>query len=297
MNGRERSQARAGMLYALAAFLCWGFNPFYFKAVEQVPSPEVLGHRIVWSMALLLPMVLASRSWPQVVSAMTTGRTIATLCLTAVIVAGNWWLYIHTVASGHVTETSLGQYINPLMNVLLGRIFLGERLSRPVIAAMTLAATGVLILVIAYGEVPWMGLGLALSFAVYGLLRKIVAIEALGGLFIETALLFPFAVAGLMIFGSHFSLADSRTDFLLVLAGPVTLLPLLWFTSAARKLPYGVLGFFQYVAPSIQFVLARFVFNEPFGWAHYVTFAFVWVALAVFTLGPRFSARRLPAAF
>jgi len=285
-------RARTGVLYALAAFFCWGFNPFYFKAVDEVASPEVLGHRIVWSMALLLPMALASRSWPQIVSAMTTRRTMATLCLTAVLVAGNWWLYIHAVETGHVTETSLGQYINPLVNVLLGRLFLGEKLSRPVVAAMILAATGVLILVIAYGQVPWMGLGLALTFAVYGLLRKVVAIEALGGLFIETALLFPFALIGLLIFGRHFTLADGRTDLLLAMAGPVTLLPLLWFTCGARRLPYGVLGFFQYVAPSIQFILARFVFNEPFGWAHYVTFGFVWVSLAIFALAPRLPATR-----
>ena len=289
----DNRAGRMGVLYALAAFLCWGFNPFYFKAVAGIPSTEVLGHRIVWSMAILLPMVLASRSWPQVVSAMTTGRTISTLCLSALLVAANWWLYIHAVATSHVTETSLGQYINPLVNVFLGRLFLGEKLSRSVVAAMLLAAAGVLILVIAYGQVPWMGLGLALSFSVYGLVRKIVAVEALGGLFIETAMLFPFAFAGLLFFGHAFTLADSRMDLFLALAGPVTLLPLLWFTCAARRLPYGVLGFFQYIAPSIQFVLARFVFNEPFGWAHYVTFALIWTALAVFTLAPRFS--RAPA--
>jgi chloramphenicol-sensitive protein RarD len=283
----DQSRARAGVLYALAAFLCWGFNPFYFKAVADVPAGEVLGHRIVWSMAILLPMVLASRSWPQIVSAITTGRTISTLCVSALIVATNWLLYIHAVGISHVTETSLGQYINPLVNVLLGRLFLGEKLSRAVIVAMLLAATGVLILVIAYGQVPWLGLGLAFSFATYGLLRKIVAIEALGGLFIETAMLFPFALAGLLFFGHAFSLADGRADLLLALAGPVTFVPLLWFTCAARRLPYGVLGFFQYIAPSIQFVLARFVFNEPFGWAHYVTFALVWIALAIFTLAKR----------
>ena len=297
MTADNQSRARAGVLYALAAFLCWGFNPFYFKAVADVPAGEVLGHRIVWSMAILLPLVLASRSWPQVVSAITTGRTIATLCVTALIVALNWLLYIHAVGISHVTETSLGQYINPLVNVLLGRLFLGEKLSRPAIVAMLLAATGVLILVVAYGQVPWLGLGLAFSFATYGLLRKIVAVEALGGLFIETAILFPFALTGLLLFGHAFSLADGRADLLLALAGPVTFVPLLWFTCAARRLPYGVLGFFQYLAPSIQFVLARFVFNEPFGWAHYVTFALVWVALAIFTLAPRLSAKKAAAAF
>lgn len=289
----DNRAGRTGMLYALAAFLCWGFNPFYFKAVAGVPSLEVLGHRIIWSLAIMLPMIVASRSWPQIVSAITTGRTISTLCLSAMLVAANWWLYIHAVATSHVTETSLGQYINPLVNVLLGRLFLGEKLSRPVIVAMLLAAAGVLTLIIAYGQVPWIGLGLASSFSVYGLVRKIVAVEALGGLFIETAMLFPFALAGLLFFGHAFTLADSHTDLLLALAGPVTLLPLFWFISAARRLPYGVLGFFQYIAPSIQFVLARFVFNEPFGWAHYVTFALIWIALAIFTLAPRFS--RAPA--
>ncbi len=293
MSSTEQSRTRIGVAYALATFFAWGLNPFYFKAIAYIPTAEILGHRIVWSMLFLLPLILYARQWPQVTSALTGRKTLVTLAATSIIVGANWLLYIHTVEVGRVLEASLGYYMNPLVNVLLGRLFLGERLNRAQFVAVLLAAAGVLNLAIAYGEVPWLGLALAGTFAVYGLLRKIVAIEALVGLFIETMMLFPFAIGGLVYLGASFGQGDRTTDLLLILAGPVTSLPLLWFTSAARRLKLSVLGFFQFISPSCQFLLAVFAFGEHFGPAHYVTFALIWIAIAIFALAPHF--RREPA--
>jgi len=287
MTTTDHSRTRIGVAYALAAFFAWGLNPFYFKAVADFPTLEILGHRVVWSMLFLLPLILYARQFPQVIRALTGRRTFITLAATSIIVAINWLLYIHTVEVGRVLESSLGYYINPLVNVMFGRVFLGERLSRPQIVAAILATAGVLNLVIAYCEVPWLALGLAVTFAIYGLLRKVVAVDALPGLFIETVMLFPFAVGGLALFGHDFSPSNIKADLLLILAGPVTFLPLLWFTCAARRLKLGVLGFFQFISPSIQFLLAVFVFGEHFGQAHYVTFALIWTAILIFTMAPR----------
>lgn len=288
MTATDHSRTQAGVAYALAAFLSWGLNPFYFKAVGTIPTLEILGHRIVWSMLFLLPLILYARQWPQVARALTGRHTFMILAATSIIVGANWLLYIHTVEVGRVLESSLGYYINPLVNVLFGRLFLGERLSRTQLVAVLIAGAGVLNMIVAFGEVPWLALGLAVTFAIYGLLRKIVPVDALPGLFIETVMLLPFALIGLALFGRNFTFADPRTDVLVVLAGPVTFLPLLWFTCAARRLKLSVIGFFQFISPSIQFLLAVFVFGEHFGPAHYVTFGLIWVAIAIFTLAPRF---------
>lgn len=287
MTTIQQNRTRFGVAYALAAFFSWGLNPFYFKAVATIPTFEILAHRIVWSMLLLLPLILFSRQWPSVIKALSDRKTLITLGATSIIVGANWLLYIHTVEVGRVLQSSLGYYMNPLVNVLFGRIFLGERLSRAQILAVLLATAGVLNLAISYGEVPWLGLGLAGTFAVYGLLRKIVAVEALPGLFIETVMLFPFAIGALILFPGSFGRINWTTDLLLIMAGPVTFLPLLWFTCAARRLKLSVLGFFQFISPSCQFLLAIFAFGEHFGPAHYVTFALIWAAIAVFTLAHR----------
>jgi len=287
MSKIQHDPTRAGVAYALAAFGAWGLNPFYFKAVSSIPSIEVLGHRVVWSMLVLPPLIFYGRQWPQVKAALLGRKTLVTLVATSIIVAVNWLLYIHTVEVNRVLESSLGYYINPLVNVLLGRLFLGERLTRSQSLAVLLAAAGVANLAFAYWEIPWLALSLAITFAIYGLLRKIVAVEALPGLFIETIMLFPFALALLIWLHGSFGRVDRMTDLLLILAGPVTSLPLLWFTNAARRLKLSVLGFFQFISPSCQFLLAVFVFGEHFGPAHYVTFALIWAAIAIFTFGPR----------
>lgn len=287
MTETEAQRTRAGILYALATFGAWGLNPFYFKAVDEIPAIEVIAHRVIWSSLLLAGLISLGRQWPQVKAAAMARRTLATLLLTSLIIGANWLIYIHAMDTSQVLQASLGYYINPLVNILFGRVFLGERLSTPQMAAVVLAAAGVLILAIAFGEPPWLALGLAGTFATYGLLRKLARVEALPGLFVETVFLCPAALALLLVVGTRFGHADLTTDLLLMAAGPVTALPLLWFTAAARRLKLSVLGFFQYLSPSGQFLLAVFAFGEHFGPAHYVTFACIWAAIAIFTLAPR----------
>jgi chloramphenicol-sensitive protein RarD len=288
MTQTEAQRTRAGILYALATFGAWALNPFYFKAVDEIPAIEVIAHRVIWSSLLLAALISLGRQWPQVKAAVKARRTLGTLVLTSLIIGANWLIYIHAMDTSQVLQASLGYYINPLVNILFGRIFLGERLSPPQMLAVALAAAGVLILAVAFGEPPWLALGLAGTFATYGLLRKLARVEALPGLFIETVILFPFALALLLVVGTRFGHSDLTTDLLLMTAGPVTALPLLWFTAAARRLKLSVLGFLQYVSPSGQFLLAVFVFGEKFGPAHYVTFACIWLAIAIFTLAPCF---------
>jgi chloramphenicol-sensitive protein RarD len=294
MTDADPHRTRTGMLYALAAFGAWGLNPFYFKAVAEIPAIEVIGHRVIWSSLLLGGLIWYGGQWRQVVIAATTRRTIATLALTSIIIGANWLIYIQAIDTHRVLESSLGYYINPLVNILFGRLFLGERLTRPQLVAVALAGAGVLNLAIAYGEIPWLALGLAGTFATYGLLRKTAMVEALPGLFIETVILLPVALVLILGMSGHFGTIGLGTDLLLVAAGPVTALPLLWFTHAARRLKLSVLGFFQYSSPSCQFLLAIFVFGEHFGPAHYVTFACIWTAIAIFSLGPRLARSSAP---
>jgi chloramphenicol-sensitive protein RarD len=275
------------MLYALACFGAWGLNPFYFKAVGNIPAIEVIGHRVIWSSLLLGVMIWQAGQWRQVVIAATTRRTLATLAATSLIIGGNWLIYVHAIDTARVLESSLGYYMNPLVNIFFGRLFLGERLSRAQWIAVGLAGAGVANLAIAYGEIPWLALGLAGTFATYGLLRKTARVESLPGLFIETLILLPVALPLVLLMSGHFGTVGFRTDLLLIAAGPVTALPLLWFTHAARRLKLSVLGFFQYSSPSCQFLLAIFVFGERFGPANYVTFGCIWTAIAIFTLAPR----------
>lgn len=269
----------------LGAYAMWGVLPLYFKALTEVGATEIVAHRILWSLLFLGALATWWRKWPGIRSALATRRVALTLLLTAVLIGVNWLVYIYAVVSGHVLEGSLGYYLNPLVNVLLGVFLLKEKLSRLQKAAVLLAGAGVAILAVGAGGAIWISLTLAASFAVYGYLRKVAPVDSLEGLWIETLILAPIAFAWLMWLtrtgGSAF--LDSRTtDLLLVLGGAVTAIPLLLFTAAARRLAYSTLGFLQYVAPSIQFLLAVLVFGEPLTTAHIVCFAAIWIALAIF---------------
>jgi chloramphenicol-sensitive protein RarD len=284
-----------GALYALGSFGLWGLNPVYFKTVAAVPVIEVLGHRVVWSVPFLALLAAFSRRWPRVLDVLRNGRARSILMLTALILAANWSLYIWAVASAQIVQSGLGYYINPLVNMLLGTIVLRERLRPWQWAAVGLASVGVLNLALTYGAVPWLALGLALTFGVYGLLRKIVAAESLDGLMVETLLLAPFALALLIYLGisgrGSFAAVSTRLDLLLMLAGPVTAVPLLLFAAGARRLRLAALGFCQYLSPTLQLLLAVVVYGEPFTPAHLVTFGCVWVAIAIYSIdslrGPR----------
>lgn len=294
MSNDLRRQALAGAAFAVAAYGSWGFNPIYFKALSQVPAIEILGHRTVWSVLLLAGMLSFMRRWRQVRAALTSRKVLITLLATTVILGGNWLLFIWAVNSGRVLEASLGYYMNPLVNVVLGVVALKERLTRAQLVAVALAACGVGNLVLQVGVVPWVSLGLALSFGTYGLLRKTAAVASVEGLFIEVLLMLPPSVALLVWLDldgvGHFGRGDGWVDLLLILGGPITALPLVWFASAARRLKLGILGFFQYLAPTLQFLLAVFVYEEPFSLPRLVTFALIWTAIGVVSID---SLRRL----
>lgn len=290
------SQRRAGLLFGLGAYLAWGVMPLYFKALAHVSALEIVAHRVIWSMVFMAALVALWRRWPAIRAALGTGRVLITLLITTLLIGTNWLIFIYAVVSGHVLEASLGYYLNPLVNVLLGVVLLKERLSRAQVFATLLAAAGVAVLAAGAGSGLWISLTLAATFAVYGFLRKIVAVDSLEGLSIETALLSPLALAWLVWLqadgSAAFASVTLTTDLLLVLGGAITAIPLLMFTAAARRLPYSTLGFLQYVAPSLQFLLAVLAFGEPLTTAHLICFAAIWTALAVFSFEGLRSAHR-----
>jgi chloramphenicol-sensitive protein RarD len=276
---------RGGLALGLGAYLLWGVLPLYFKAIDHVGALEIVAHRIIWSLFFLAALATWWKSWPAIRTAVATPRVLMTLALTAALIGVNWLVYIYAVVSGHVLEGSLGYYLNPLVNVLLGVFLLKEKLSRAQKAAVFLAAGGVAILAAGAGGAIWISLTLAASFALYGYLRKVAPVDSLEGLSIETAILTPLAlgwVIWLQASGTGSFLETRGTDILLVLGGAITAVPLLLFTAAARRLPYSTLGFLQYVAPSLQFLLAVLVFGEPLTTAHLVCFGAIWAALAIF---------------
>jgi chloramphenicol-sensitive protein RarD len=278
-------ERRLGLAYGLAAYGSWGVLPLYFKAVAAAPALELLAHRVVWAQLLLLALCVRQGLLPELRAALRPGPTLLRLAASTALIAVNWLLYIWAVTGGHVLEASLGYYINPLFSILLGVAVLRERLARPVLLATLVAGAGVSYLTYQLGHPPWLSLSLAISFGLYGLLRKLVPIGALVGLTVETGLLLPFAFAyfawaaraGRMVFGTH----GPGLDVLLFLAGLVTAVPLLFFTGAARRLPLTTIGFLQYLSPTIQFLMAVTLFKEPFSHARGVAFACIWVALAI----------------
>jgi len=287
---RER---RLGLGYGLAAYGAWGVFPIYLKAVKTVPVVEVLCHRVVWALAVLLVVTAVRGEMRAVTAALRQRRALLVLSASTVLIAINWLVYIFSVTHSRMLESSLGYYINPLVSVLLGIVLLGERLAPLVKAAVVAAAAGVVWLAIDLGQLPWISLVLAFSFGLYGLLRKIAPVGALIGLTVETLLLAPFAAAYLAWAMTHhrsgFVSGGPGLRTLLVLAGPVTAVPLLCFAAAARRLPLSTMGFLQYVSPTLQFLLAVAVYAEPFDRGRAGAFACIWAAVALFAFD---SARR-----
>lgn len=299
VSSRAVNDSSAGALYATAAYGFWGLTPLYWKAVEAVPPPELLGHRILWSCAVGIVLVTAARSWTEIGRCLRSPREGLPILLASLLLAGNWLVFLWAVATDRVLATSLGYYVTPLVNVSLGMGFLGERLSRGQIVALALATLGVVALAIHLGEAPWIALGLAGSFGCYGLVRKKARVGPVAGFGLEMLLLAPFAAAYLLSLwadgGAAMPDQTARVRGLVVGAGVVTAAPLLWFNHAARRLRLATLGFFQYLAPSVAFALAVFAFGEPFTAAHAFCFGCVWLALAVYSLDAlRSSAGRYP---
>ena len=274
-----------GFAFGLAAYGLWGVLPIYFKQLSHISALDIVAHRVLWSLPFLAVLVVLARHWGQVRAALADTKTLGLLAVTAVLIGGNWLLYTYAVISGHILAASFGYYLNPLANVLLGRFVLKERLNRVQWAAVAIAATGISVLAAgALGQL-WISLTLCFSFALYGLLRKVVKADAVAGLTVETALLFPIACAWLLWhgLGGVPVLGVTQADTgLLLLAGVVSTTPLLLFTAAARRLPYSTLGMLQFLAPTLQFLLAVLLYGEAFTLAHAVAFGAIWIALALY---------------
>ena len=289
---------RIGALAAVAAFLMWGMFPLYWKQLAAVPAIEVVAHRTAWGFVAMAVWVTLLRRWREVRAVASRPRTLLTLGATAALIAVNWSLYVWAVINGHVVESSLGYYINPLVNVVLGVVVLHERLGRVRRAAVALAALGVAVLTVGHGRFPWIAVGLALTFAFYGLLRKTVAADAVMGLLFETAILTPLAVGYLAWRAGSgagaFGHLGTSTDALLVLGGAVTAVPLVLFAVGARSLPLSTIGMIQYISPSCQFLLAVLLYREPFTAAHAAAFSCIWAALALLTWDLRRRLRAIP---
>ena len=259
--------------------------PLFYKALGHVPVLDVLAHRGIWALVFLALIVTLTRRWAIVARALTSPRVLGLLVVTGVLIGGNWGGFIYAVDAGRVLEASLGYFINPMMNVALGVVLLGEKLNGPQKAAIACAALGVLNQVILIGTVPWIALFLATSFAAYGYLRKTVSVESLDGLFVEMLVLAPLMI-GYLVWAEGpalgFAGADAWTIMLLLLTGPFTAIPLLLFAAGARRIHLATLGILQFIAPSIMFLMAVFLFGEPFMLANALTFGLIWTGLAVF---------------
>jgi len=274
-------------LYGTLAFVIWGLTPIYWKLLVQVPAAEILAHRIVWGLFFIAGWMSLRGRWPELLSVLKRPRTVAALSLSTVFIAGNWGIFVWAVNADRVLSTSLGYFINPLVNVLLGLLVLGERLNTRQWVAVSLAAIAVTTLTIRQGQLPWISLVLAFSFAFYGLLRKTVNADAVVGLTFETMALGPLA-AGFLLYQKHRGVAafghqSVEVNLLLVVAGAVTVVPLILFTLGVRRLPLSTAGLLQYIAPTCTFLLAVFLYNEPFTAAHAVSFGLIWTALALYT--------------
>ncbi len=287
MDINESQRSRQGVIFALGAYIMWGIAPIYFKAIDTVSAPEVLGHRIIWSFFFLALLIHLSHRWKTVRNILQHKKIMLCLLTTALLVGGNWLLFIWSVNTGHMLEASLGYFINPLISVLFGMLFLQERLRSLQWFAVILALAGVAIPIIGFGSVPLVSLGLATSFGLYGLLRKKINLDAQTGLFIETLLLLPIATFYLLFIAdtptSNMLRNGTTLNLLLLSAGLVTTLPLLCFNGAATRVKLSTLGFFQYIAPSMLFLLAVFIYGEEFEPEKAISFAFIWGALVVFT--------------
>jgi chloramphenicol-sensitive protein RarD len=296
MDAPEHKLDRGGVMAALAAFGFWGLVPIYYKGLQSVGAWEVLAHRVIWSVPLLV-LFLAIRDGRQFWSKLRLPMaSIAWLVLSGLTISLNWVVFVWAVANDHILDTSLGYFGTPLVNVLLGYVFLKERLSLLQFIAVAVAATGTLFLAWHLGKPPWIAITLATSFGLYGLLRKRLDVGPMLGLLWETTLMFvPALVYLLWLFsqsGLHFLHDTVGIDLLLVGSAVVTVLPLIWFNMAAKKLPLSILGFFQYLAPSMSFLIAVFLYGERFTTGHAVAFTCIWLALALVSVEPFHRARR-----
>ncbi|WP_394777911.1 EamA family transporter RarD [Undibacterium sp.] len=278
---------RKGILFASTSYILWGLFPLYFRALHEFAPIEILLHRMLWSLLFLSIVLLLRRQWSWLRDVMRQPRLVAGFAASALLLSGNWFIYIWSINNGHVIDASLGYFMTPLINVLLGFLLLHERLRPGQWLSVAMAACGVLWLAVQAGHVPWIGLALALTFGSYGLLRKTAKLGALEGLSLETMLLFPLAAAYLFVLSqqgqSHFGAAPSASQIMLLAAGPITAIPLLMFAAGARLIPMATLGLLQYISPTLQLILGVWLFKESFDGERLIGFVAIWAALAVYS--------------
>ncbi len=277
-----------GILAGIGAHILWGLFPIYWRLLEQDPAIEILAHRMVWSLVFVAGILTVQKEWRWLGEVLRNRRTVVIYTLAAILLSFNWYTYIWAINAGYVVEASLGYFINPLVNFLLGVIFLGEKLRGGQVAAVILAGLGVVYLTVNYGSLPWISLVLAFTFGMYALIKKTAPLESMHGFSLETMVLFLPALAYLFYRDASgvgaFVHQGVLVTVLLILAGPVTSIPLLMFGYAARKIPLSMLGFIQYITPTMQFILGVFVYFEPFPKARLVGFSIIWLALLVYSL-------------
>jgi chloramphenicol-sensitive protein RarD len=289
----------AGVVYAVLAYGAWGLVPIYWKWLSHISSQELLSHRVLWTVVVCSLLLTGLRRWDEVKASLARARERWVLVAAALLLGSNWLVFLWAVANDQIIATSLGYYLNPLLSVVLAVVLLGERLRRVQAVAVGIAAAGVLWMVIDHGGLPWISLALAGTFGLYGLAHKVTEIRPIPRLWIETTVLAPIGAGFLLMFldppGGALMTEPPGIRALMIGAGPITALPLLWFASAARRLPLSALGLFQYLAPTISLLVAIFLYDEPFTRAHVITFSCIWLALAIYTWDSVREARR-PAA-
>lgn len=283
-----------GLIYAFSAYIMWGIAPIYFKMIDGVAPLDVLLHRVIWSFLFILSILMLTVRFKNVRALVRQRKKLGLLVITSLLIAVNWLIFIWAVTNDHMLDASLGYYINPIFNVLLGTVFLSEKLRKMQWIAVALAAVAVLVEIISFGSLPWVSIALAVTFGFYGLLRKTIQADAMSGLFIETLILLPIALSYLLFIdaSSMRSFMDGSLSFalLLIASGVVTTLPLLAFSAAAIRIPLSTLGFIQYIGPSLMLLMAVFLYNEPLGISKIMTFAIIWLALIVYSVdGYRFN--------
>ncbi|WP_227936968.1 EamA family transporter RarD [Alkalihalobacillus deserti] len=298
---------QSGILAAIAAYLIWGILPLYWKLLETVSPGEVLAHRVIWSLVFMIGILVIRKqlqpAWKEFIIIFSHYRSAIGVILASCFISLNWFIFIWAVNSDRVIEASLGYYINPLLNVLLGALFLKESFTRWQVLSFVLAFSGVTIMTLYYGVVPWTALLLALSFGIYGLMKKLVNAGAIVGLTVETLLVTPIAFVYLYwihhqpLFNSAFGLTQVDTTMLLIGAGVATAIPLLLFALGARRISLSLIGFLQYIAPTIMLLFGIFLFNEPFSQIQFLAFLLIWVGLIIFTTSKTPAFHKLTATF
>lgn len=294
MQDEAAAKARAGLFFGVGAYSLWGLLPIYFKLLAAVPAVAIVAHRVCWSILVLGALVAAQRGAAEVRAALSRRGTVLLLMATSVLIGINWLVYVYAINSGHILAGSLGYYLNPIANILLGYFILKEPLSRLQWVAVGIAGAGVVVLAADAGPHLWISLTLCVSFSLYGLLRKIAHVEATAGLAIETALLFPLALTWLILSSRSGAAVWGSTSgevMLLVGSGIASTIPLLFFTAAARRLPYSTLGILQFLAPTLQFLVAVFLFGEDFTQTHAIAFGAIWTAAILYLISAWQSAR------